>query len=153
MIRYAFLLLTFALCGVASAQSGPIDLQEVTSVATIEQVGTLNLATIAQTASSVTLAQAGASNKAQIEQVGSGNHRVTLRQNGGSLATALQMGEGNALDGLDGRGSTAIQREGSLLFLLQDGSENVARVHQSAGAYADLTQIGTGNTITAMQTR
>jgi len=152
MIRYAFLLLSFALYGVASAQSGPVDL-DATSVATIEQVGTLNLATVAQTASSVTLAQAGASNEAQIEQVGLGSHTVALRQDGGSLASVLQMGEGNALVGMDGLASDAIQEEGSVLLLLQNGTENVALVHQSTGAYANLTQIGSGNTITAMQTR
>lgn len=153
MTRIAYFLLSFALCGVASAQSTPVDDQDVASVATIEQVGTLNLATVAQTASSVVLAQAGSSNEARIQQVGLGGHTVALRQDGGSLADVVQTGDGNALVGPDGLASDATQTERSLLLLTQSGTENVALVHQSAGAYADLTQIGTGNAITAIQTR
>ena len=150
MIRAAILLLTFcALGGAASAQS----VSPLPTTATIEQVGTLNVATVAQMASSVTLAQVGASNEATIEQVGQGQHTIALRQGGGSVATIFQSGEGNALRGLDGLASDAIQQEGSLLFLTQTGADNAALVHQTGGAYASLTQTGSGNTITAMQTR
>ena len=140
---------TFALCGAASAQSSDVS---------IEQVGPKNEAGVTTgTSSLIALHQMGLANLAIIEQVGS-DHRVRLRQEGDATASIMQEGSGHQLVGLDGEGSSALQEDGSELVLIQQGTDTLAGfantvfLHQSDGAYADITQSGATNTVIARQT-
>lgn len=121
----------------------------------IEQAGTSNVATVTQTASAAFLMQAGLSNQATIEQVGTGGHLVRLDQTGGSFAEVFQSGSGNRLVGLDGLvnpESWALQADASRLFLTQIGTDNSVFLDQAAGAFARITQNGSNNTVTVIQT-
>ncbi len=70
----------------------------------------------------------------------------------------MQEGSGHQLVGLDGEGSSALQEDGSELVLIQQGTDTLAGfantvfLHQSDGAYADITQSGATNTVIARQT-
>lgn len=140
MLRLAVLAFTFTLCGAASSQ---------TSAVSIQQVGALNAVDARVIASSLELAQDGSENDAHIRQVGAGGHTVRLQQYNGSMLELLQDGENHQLVGLSG--GDAIQDNGSQLLLTQTGSSNTLALHQADGGFAEVTQIGSGNTITAFQ--
>ena len=140
MTRLAFFALTFALCGAASSQ---------TSAVSIQQVGALNVIDAQVIASSLELAQEGSRNGAQIQQVGTGGHVVRLQQRNGSRLELLQDGADHQFVGL--AGGDAVQDQASQLLLTQTGFANTLALHQTDGGFADITQIGSGNTITAIQ--
>jgi hypothetical protein len=115
----------------------------------LQQVGGFNVATIlqfsSQSSSYVSLSQTGDRNQARIEQTD------------GSRATITQNGDGNLLAGLDAlRGfddvvSGALQFDSSQLVLSQFGTDNRVFLEQAAGSRAQITQNGTGNTVTLIQ--
>ncbi len=113
------------------------------SVATVEQVGSQNLAVLAQSAS------AGGLNDARIVQVGAGRHVARLDQRGGSTASVEQDGEGHRLAGFAGGApdpaAAARSFDGSGLVLRQGGVGNQAFVEQHGGAFAEVLQSGSGN--------
>lgn len=115
------------------------------SEAILTQVGAFNIAAITQFASVATLKQTGSANMAQIQQAA------------GSTAEIVQSGEGNVLAGFGAflgpadLLSAAFQADASILMLSQNGTGNQAFVHQDTGAYAHITQSGTGNRVTLVQ--
>lgn len=142
------LILTFGLLlgGAVSAQS---------SEAFLQQVGQENVATVTQMASEAFLLQSGIGNEVTLAQVGGGGHLVRLDQYGGSVAEITQTGLDNRLVGLDwlaSAESAALQHDASRLVLEQHGEGNLVLLQQAAGGFAQITQNGTNNTATVIQT-
>lgn len=116
--------------------------------ATIQQVGTHHVVALQQFAT-------GGGARALIEQAGTG-HTIRLEQASGAFAEIVQSGTGNGLFGISLAGTGSILEaarsiQGATLLLMQSGMNNLAFVDQAAGAYASITQSGTGNTVTLIQ--
>lgn len=114
------------------------------SAATIEQVGSQNLAVLTQSLS------AAGPNDARIVQVGAGGHVARLDQRGGGTADVVQDGAGHLLAGLTGGVAdplaAAVSFGGSGLVLRQSGGDGSrAFVDQRDGAFAEIVQAGRGN--------
>lgn len=119
------------------------------SEAFLEQVGTLNVASIAQFAAQndayASLKQVGEANQAWIEQTNGSTAYIEQRGNGNLLAGL------DALRGLDGSLATALQFDSSHLVLSQFGTDNRVFLEQAAGSHAEITQRGSNNTVTLIQ--
>ena len=111
----------------------------------MRQLGAFAAPPVVQAGSFASLTQAGTRNEARIEQMG----RATARLS--------QSGTDNLLAGFDGPSGltgallAAVQADASTLLLSQIGTGNQAFVHQDSGAYAQVTQDGTGNTVRLLQ--
>ncbi len=120
--------------------------------ASITQAGEFNFGRIEQggdatAASSATIQQTGGdSNAAFIDQEGLG---------GGHMATAIQSGDNNRVEGLGGLGTAALQSGTGHTFMVTQGGlgSNVAQISQTGdlGHSATISQDGSTNTVSVTQ--
>ena len=116
-----------------------------TGEAFVQQLGASSPNSAMQAGSFASLEQTGTRNEARIEQTGGSVARVDQSGTGNLLAGI------NALSGLGDGLTPTFQSDMSLLVLSQTGTDNQAFVHQDSGAYAEITQNGTGNAVQLLQ--
>ena len=140
--------LTFLFVSAAVVTASSVAPAAAQSSATIEQVGSQNLAELAQGLA------AGGPNDARIVQVGAG-HVARLDQRGGGTADVVQDGAGHLLAGLTGGVpdplAAALSLDGSELRLRQYGDGNRVFAEQRDGALAEVLQSGSGNLLVLAQ--
>ncbi len=61
------------------------------------------------------------------------------------MANIVQDGNGNELQGFGSTRDVTLQGEGAELLLDQLGNNNLSRVEQAGGAFADIDQFGSGD--------
>ena len=114
----------------------------------LEQIGTLNQAEVVQSAAALAVTEV------RVTQVGAGHVALVDQRRDGSV-DAVQDGVANVLAGWSlGAGDPsafALVADGSELVLRQDGSDNRAFVEQREGAFAEVLQLGVGNTALLFQ--
>lgn len=129
----------------------------------VSQIGTTNRSTVSQenSESFIRIIQNGADNVAELNQKGSGTHQASAAQSGdGNVLAAEQAGSGatTLLFAQEGNANSAIllQRESSTLSsaaaILQSGdNNNLTLIQDGSDNQARLTQDGDANTMTATQ--
>ena len=135
MRLFAFLILSLFGTTVAAQSSEAI----------LQQAGTLNVASITQFTSIASLKQIGTGNMARIDQAGGSTAQLFQNGTGNRLAGIV------AESGLGDLMRHASQIESSTLLLSQIGMDNLAFVRQASGSYASITQSGFGNSVTLIQ--